>query len=691
MQHKERGPEESHEMREQRHMQVLYSRHTRERQVFMQELNEIRRRKEKNVLKTVKKLIGPTWLHALSVPQRNALNSLEFSIYQDILEGRPVRTASIMRQLGLYPRPNNVDLMNCVHFGRDDPKKMLAQLFLITYGHPIEGKRSLYDLNSRLILSAILYLGLDNLLELLRKRFRATDVKESPEKKPKSKNLTPLQSPYLQDMIAVLYLPPKRKPFKPLPLPDIDDLNEANEPYEEEPTIPKPPPPLSPPPPLLSPPPPPKKKVHRSFCDKLAGFVKIEPYSSFTTVAVKTFTQRSQGHKLRGSKMCVEVKKSYGISMSRPTKSLKRRKLTAPDTGIPNAQYQIHGVYKIHGKTVFVLGNVSILPSDGDLINGGYRYIGGEYINIHCGFRAKPPPPKPEPCDCVKKWQNTVLKYVKENKCVCGHHYDYGNEGTFGPEELPYFQKATKFSPYQFNYQTIYNLDQKHLYIEKEFKRIWDTDSALHIDDGVVVEKKDKKKKKVKKSSATCLGEAPKPEDYLKCALRQMRRINIAAKLPDIHLVPELKEWMRMRIYGPFTRYAKKEMLRKSIAFWQTFLTLAQKSFGHVSPKKDPMYAGHTNWIHKQELNDKFRKSTFQYKLELYRSYARINNLLWRTMCQAEFPDKKFREIYFSYLYGRIEDLHLMHPYSTKETMERKFAMAKKRYVCSPHGVESQE
>ncbi|CAH2100234.1 unnamed protein product [Euphydryas editha] len=678
MPHNKVGPDESHELRKQRHLQVVYSRQTRERQIFMQELKEIRRRKEKNMIKTIKGLIGPTWLQALSVPQRKALDSLEFSIYQDILEGRPVRTATIMRQLGLYPRPNHIDLMNCVYLGRNDPKEMLAQLFLMTYGHPIEGKRASYCLNSRLILSGILYLGLESLLDLLQKRFHAEVVEDSPEPKPKSKSLSPLKSPYLQDMIAVLYLPPKRKPFKPAPLPNLDDLNE---PYEEEPPIPKPPPPPPPPPP-------PKKRLPRSYCDKLAGIMNIEPYSSVTAVAVKTVTKRSQVQKLRGSKLCVEVKKTYGISMSRPNKGTRRKKLVAPSTGISNAQYQINGVHKVHGKTVFVLGNVSILPPNGDLINGGYRYIGGEYINIHCGFRAKPPPPKPDPCDCVKKWHDAVFKYVKENKCQCGHHFDYGNEGTFPPEELPYFQKPTKFSPYQFNYQTIYNLDEKHLYIEKEFKKIWDTDSALHIGEGVVLEKKDKKKKKAKRSSTTCLGEHPKPEDYLKCALRHMRRINIAAKLPDVHLVPELKEWMRKRIYGPFKRHEKKEMLRKSISFWQTFLTLAQKGFGHVSPKRDSNYAGHTTWVHKQELNDKFRKFTRQYKLELYRSYANINNLLWPTMCQAEFPDKKFREIYFSYLFGCMEDLHLMHPYSSKEAMERKFTIARKRYCCPPDGYE---
>ncbi|XP_032511699.2 uncharacterized protein LOC116766126 [Danaus plexippus] len=675
------GPETSYEERAERQLQVVYARQTRERQIFMQDLRDLRRRHEKNVLKTVKKLIGPIWLQALSVPQRNALDTLEFSIYQDLLEGIPVRTANVMRLLGLYPRPKTDDLMSCIYLGRKDPKEMLAQLFLLTYGHPIESKRSSYCLNARLMLSGILYLGLNNLLKLLKIKFRPEAVDKPKETKPKRKPPEQLKSPYLQDMIAVLYLPPKRKPFQPAPLPNLDDLNE---PYEEDPPVPKPPPPPPPPPP-------PKKRLPRSYCDKLAGFMKIEPDTSVSAVAVKTVTHRSQIHKSRGSKMCVEVKKTYGISMAPPSKGKRRKKLVSPKTGLWNAQYMINGVYRIHGKTVYVLGNVSILPPHGDLINGGYRLIDGEYINIHCGFRGRPPPPKPDPCDCLKKWQDTAFKYVKETKCTCGHYYDYGNEGTFPLSELPYFQKPTKFAPFKFNYETIYNMDQKHLYVQKEFKRIWETDSALCVGDSAALEKTNKKKKKAKRSSVTCLGDNPKPEDYLKCALRHMRRINIAAKLPDIHLVPELREWMRWRIYGPYSRFEKEEILRRSIAYWQTFLTLAKKGFGHVAPKKDTRFAGHTNWVYKQELNDKFRKFAQQYKLELFRSYAYITNLLWPTMCQAQFPDKKFREIYFSYLFSRIEEVQLMHPYSSREAIERKLVIGKRRYTCLPDGIEPEE
>ncbi|CAG9783192.1 unnamed protein product [Diatraea saccharalis] len=671
------GPETSHEERDLRRMQIVYAGKMRERQVFMQELKEYRKKNFKKVFNSVKRSVGPIWYHALSEPQREALDTLEFSIYQDLLEGRPVRSAVVMRRLGLYPRPNNIDLMNCLYLGRDDPKVMLSQLFAMTYGHPIDGKRASYDLNAKLMLSAILYLGLSNLIELLKKRFSPDQPEKPPPAKPKHKPEPPLASPYLQKLVAVLYEPPRPKKSKPAPLPNLDELNE---PYEEEPPIPKPPPPPPPPPP-------PKKRIPISYCEKLAGIMTIEPYSS--NIAVKAVTRSSQ-RRIRGSKLCVtEVKKTYGISVTRRKKSTRKRKPKAPKTGLWNSQYVINGVCEVQGKTVFVLGSVFILPPLGDLIHGGYRCLDGQYVNVHCGFRALPPPPKPDPCDCAKKWQTKVFEYLKNSRCYCRHYYDYGNEGNFLPEELPFFQKPTKHMPYQFNYDNIYNIDPKHLHVDKEFKRIWDTESLLRVDDGTLIDKKDKKKKK--RSSTTCLGQNPKPEDYLKCALRLMRRVNVAARLPDIHLVPELKEWMRRRIYGSFKEKQKTEMLRKSNMYWQMLLTMAMQGYGHVAPPVDPAYAGHTTWVHKQNLNEKFRKFTNQYRLALFRSLAKVNNLMWSTMFQAEMPDKKFREIYFSYMYARLEDLLLMHPYCSTETTERKMTIAKKRYCCIPAGIEPQE
>ncbi|XP_004928612.1 uncharacterized protein LOC101738448 [Bombyx mori] len=681
MVHQNYGPDTSHEERAHRRLQIIYARKTKERQVFMQELKEIRQKNDKRMLKKVRDSIGPIWYQVLSVPQRSALDTLEFSIYQDILEGRPIRTARVMKELGLYPRPNIINLMNCVYLGRNDPKEMLAQLFLMTYGHPIDGKRAVYNLNARLMLSGILYLGLDNLIQLLRERFKPDPSHKKPVNKPKAKIEPPLKSPYLQKMIAVLYEPPKRKPKRPPPLPNLNDLNE---PYEEEPPVPK----LPPPPP---PPPPPKKRLARSFCDKIAGIMRIEPHTSVTAVSLKTVARTSH-RKLRGSKLSVtEVKKTYGMSGVGKRKGGRRRKPVAPSTGMWNTQYVISGVCYIRGKSVFVISTVSVLPPTGDLIHGGHKYMGGQCVNIHCGFRGRPPPPKPDPCDCVKKWHDTVIQYVKRTKCYCGHHYDYGNEGAFLPEELPFFEKPTRKSPFVFNYDTIYDLDEKRLLVRKEFKKLWDTDSVLHVDDGTLKAIKDKKKKKLKRSSTTCLGESPKPEDYLKCALRLMKKVNVAARLPDIHLVPELKEWMRRRIYGPLKGYQITETLRKSEFYWQLFRMFAMKGYDHVSSPRDAIFGGNTNWMHKRELQQQFDKYTEKFKLQMYRSHAYGTNLMWPSMCQAQFPDKKFREIYFSYLFKRIEDLQLIRPYSSKEAAERKDMLARRRYCCVPAGIEAKD
>ncbi|CAH2068427.1 unnamed protein product, partial [Iphiclides podalirius] len=653
-----------------RRVEVIYKRKTRERKIFMDELKEVRKRRHKSFMKRIIESIGPNWYYELSEPQRRALDTLEFSIYQDVLEGRPVKTDQVMRQLGLHPRPYTEDLMHCVITGRKDPKQMLANLFALIFGHSIDGKRAVYNLNGKFLLSGILYLGMQNLKQSLDAMFHM-DWEESTEPKPEPKVKPQLESPYLEEMVACLYQPPKRKPRRPPPLPKLD----FSEPYELEPLIRKPPP-------LPPPPPPPRKRLPRSYCDKLAGIIPLEREISADKISMKPLTRPSYARKGRSSRISIleDKGKSYGIGTS-IKKKVRRKKPVAPTTGMKNSQYLIQGVCIVNNRYVYLLGTVSVLPPDGYMIHGGYARINGANMNVHCGFRALPPPPPPDPCDCVAKWHDSVFEYLKASKCYCEHYYDYGNEGAFLPDELAYFEKPTRNTTFRFNYQTIYNLDEKNLYVQKQFKRHWETDSMLRAGGDEDGSKKDKKKSKRKHSNST-LGDNMKPEDYLRCALRTMRRNNIAARLPEIHLVPELKEWMRNRIHGPYTPKQRSRILHRSINDWQKFWTLSLKSYTHVNPRKDPKYAGHTNWVHKQDLAQCFAKYTRKYKLELFKSFARFNNMLWPTMCQAQFPDKKFREIYYSYLCDKVEDLTLMHPYSVTETAERKRNLENKRYIC---------
>lgn len=678
------GPETSHEHRHHHRMQLVYTRQMRERRVYMEELKEIRDYKEKQVMKTIIQSIGPKWYQALSCSQRMALDNLEFSIYQDLLEDRPRQTMKVMKDFGIYPKPSLSDLMHCVSKGRNDPKEMLARLFVINYGYEFDNKKYSYCFNARLILTGIFYLGLDNLIKLLKERFSPDETPPKSNSKIKRKLSPPLESPYLEKMVAALYEGHVRKPYSPPPLPNLDEMN--NEPYEEDPPAPKPPPPPPPPPP-------PKKRIPISYCDKLAGLPErihphIEVKPTNTENKKKHSLTRSNSRRLRTLRN-TETKKKYGMAGLTCKKIKRQKRPSVPSTGMLNAQYTIKGVNIVRGRAVYVLDSVSILPPDGDMIHGGYAVVHGTYVPIHCGFRGHTPPPPAESCDCLKRWQKAAIAYADNTKCYCNHFYDFGNEGSFPPDELPFFEKPTRTAPYAFNHNTIFDLDEKSLHINKEFKRIWETDSMLQ-EDSVIDEGKEKKKKK-RRASTTCLSANPKPQDYLLCALRLMKRQNIAARLPDIHKAPELNEWMRYRLFGPLTPEQRSDTLVKSNKYWTFFKALDSRSFGHVGPPFDPQFNNVTTWRYKQKLNDRFRKYVDNYRLRLFRSYAYVNNLMWPSMCQDKFPDKKFREIFFSYMYGRVEDLSLIHPYNKKETTDRALIISKHRYCCPPAGIENIE
>lgn len=656
-----------------RHVRVVFTRKMEERKLFMEELKHRRDQQGKSMFRNIRKKIGPRWYQALSNDQRISLDTLKRGMYQDMLEARPVRSEKIMKVLGLYPSPSRIDLLSAMYYGKNDPKEMLAQLFQMLYGFHFSSKRDSYTLNQRLILSAIFYLGLDNLIMLLRERYKAPPTTPTPPVKKMKPPPIP-ESPYLQPLKAVVRWSPKTfKPrsVRPLPL----DLGDLNEPYEEEPIVPKPPPPPPPPPP-------PKKRLPQSYCDKLAGYRKIEAYREQSAFSSQNLTKDlgSRSRRIRASKlMFSEGKKTYGIGLHVASHKERRKKPKLPRTTQDNAQFNIKGVYVVNGRPRYVLEAIVIIAPDGEFIHGGLAIVNGVYLTIHKGYTAYPPPPPPPPCDCLEKWTEPAFKHVKMTKCYCGHYYDYGNEGEFDISEPQFFVRPTVTgAPMRFDYNLIYETDPKALTIEREVKKVWDTDSVLWVDDGITPNPKEKRRKKIKKSSKTCLGEKPTISSYLKCALRYMRHVNNAARLPDVHLTQELQEWMRRRIYGPYTPEQKKRLLLKTLYQW-AFL----KSFPeHVTLKKNPELAGETTWKFKHELRNKFKKCTMEYKIKMYRAHAYVNNLLWATMCQSQFPDKHFREIFFSYLTSCAGDLQIIHPYNAMETEERRNELIKRRYAC---------
>lgn len=667
------GP--SHEERKRRYFQILYARRMRERQIFMDSLKEYRTQTERSRFKRVKDLVGPSWYQVLSVSQFKALQALKDSMYKDLIEGRPVRVSKAIRELGIYPPPRNLNLMNCIYLGKNDPMEMLAHLFYDIYNHPITSKRFSYPLNSRIILSAILYLGLENIFYLLSEMFHNEPDDSPPCCKTRIRNEQSITSPYLQKMVATLNTRPKMKRITPLPLPPLDFL--LNQEDDVPPPIICPPPP--PPPPVV-----PKKRLPRSLCDKLAGVYRFQMPASNTTIKSVTKTHSDR----RKSLYVAETFKKNGLNMERKKK--KRKILKPPSAILPNIKYVISGVAIVNNRPVYIIGGVTIIPPDGQIIHGGYAEVKGRMVIVHNGIRGLPPPPEPDPCNCVNKWQNAIFNYIKSSKCYCGHYYDFHHEGKFSPDDVPYFRKPTGREPLQFDYNSIYETDPKNLHINKVFKRLWETESIIKGDNIPVLKDKDIKNKRKRKASNTTpsISENINPTQYLKLALKLLRRQNIAASLPDVHLAPELIEWMRQRLHGTITIKEKAKCRYKSNVYWQMFVTRGNHGFGHVPVRKELEFTGHSNWLHKLSLNDHFTKFRDDFKLQWFRSQARLNNLLWPTMFQTVMPDKHFRDIYFSYLHARVEDVHLLHPYCPREALERHLILAKKRYSCAPAGVE---
>lgn len=669
-------------------IQLVLTQKTEDRKLFMEELKEMRKEKDKQIFKAITATVGPGWYQQLSELQRNALDTIEEAIYQDLVEGIPVRTEKIIRTLGIHPHPSRRDLFHGVYAGRKDPKEVFSYLFLQKYDHHFSAKRLSYELDAKLMLSSILYLGHRHLIHLLRERFKPDQIESSGPRKPKKKLEPPHESPYHHKLEVKFYDPyPKKKRFVPAPLPNLEELNE---PYEDDTVI------VTKPPPPPPPPPPPKKRLPREYCDKLAGIPKVQLHKinlapGFIPKTTTLCTRRN-----KGSKICLpEIKKkAYGLGTAALGTTPKRKKLIAPNTGLSSLQYHIIGIYTIREKRVYILGSIISLPSKGFYIHGGHAFKNGEYININLGYTGPPPPPKSEPCDCLKKWNDSVFQYLKSSKCYCKHFYDFGHEvGTYPPEETIFFETPTRKNPTpQFDYAKIFETEPRVLHVEKEFKKAWDTDSLLQKigdDDDEDAEKKDKKKKKPKKTTENCLGPNPTPEDYLKCALRLMRRVNIAAQLPDAHLVPELKEWMRNRLYGPHSEPEKKEYLRRSSVHWMFLKSAGNKGFGRVSCPYNERFNALTSWRHKQQLNDEFQKFTKSFRRKIFEMQSYVNNLFWATMAQDKFPDKRFRQIFYSYMGSSIGDVHLMHPYNVRESHDRYQVMLSRRRVCLPDGIET--
>ncbi|CAG9110230.1 unnamed protein product [Plutella xylostella] len=797
-----------------------------ENQAFMEDLKKYRNKKQEKFFGDLSSVMGPKWYQILSPEQIKSLDTLTSTIHDDILEGRPTRTAKVLKGLGIMDLPNASIIYNCVERGQEDPKKMFAHLFRLRYNHNFDLKRRDYDYNAKLMLSALYHLGRENLVEQLKQRFAAPKPEPEPEatrtsesEKPKPKKTKPKEvkdsNPYAQPVKkAEVYVPPVAKRPPPPPLPDLDVLDE---PYEDEPLAP----PTPPPPP---PPPPPKKRLASSICDKVASIQQLILQAA-TTETSNIEIQPNENDKREKSRMSSFIKankseekpekKKYGMNFKENfVKKKVDKKPKMPETNMWNHQHHIVGVHHIEGKPFYVLGNIHVLPPLGPYLHLGITMVKGEAININGGVVAYPADPTPEPCDCMDQYYDSTIKYLNESKCKCGHYYDFYHEGPFPDYEPIYFHKPTPYQRGRFDYENIFEFNETKIIIKQEFEDFWETDSVVgegkpkkkrtmrpkaieqtkqqdvtthqlispssgskinqveqnksHIQNTSEPQKiynnqgkpskyqppidakpqetnkllqpepskpqqQEKRKsiedetnfkqqatvksnpQNVNKTSnekkqtpsrgakpkriasahnvkkevttegtagkpKTCLGDNPQVPDYLKCSLRLMRRDNLAARLPDLHLAPELHEWMRHRLHGPLTPEQKEKLAKKTQKFAEMY-TRAPKQTAQIN-LDDPLFSTPTTWADAGNLKKKFENIKKDFKMQVFLQQTEIVNTFWASMNQTQTPNERFRQIFFAYLQGSPDNVHLFRPYNPSESEERYLRMNKRRYRC---------
>ncbi|KAJ2943932.1 hypothetical protein O0L34_g8253 [Tuta absoluta] len=679
------------ENKRRRKLRLIFTRKTTERKLFMDELKIIRKDTENKVLKNIKKSVGPSWYQVLSTRQRAALDRLEFNMKHDIISGRADGVMVILNVLNICPIPHVIDVFSSMDASKGNPMEFFAILFYTLYDHEISVKRYHYDLNQRIILSSIFYLGLPDLKRLLQSKFAWNGEKSSPpppDKKRKQRH----KSPYLWPMKAPMWFPAPPQKKKPDPLPDLGWLNA---PMQQEPSIPRPTP---------SPPPPPPRKdtLDIDYCMQLAGYYPIlGPPPKEKPIEITQPISRRR----RPTKMIFKAeKKVYGLDRSIcPSFKLRAKKPRYPIPTLENEQYNILGMSVVKRRAIAIVGGMIKIPIKGFIIHGGYVMFKGEFIVLNLGIKGEIPNNYLPPCTCVEALERPVFRYLNKHKCTCHHRFDFKNEGDFSREddEEPYFQRPSSRNPHLFRTDNIYQTDQALGALYKTIHSIWDEDSLLNIplnsiDSYDVVALAREELKRIKKENKyrkhrlpDCLGTNPKVEDYLRCSIRQFRLINIAARLPNVHMTRELKEWMRMRIFGPLTAKEKKKLNNKSTAYW-AYLKYFEKEGLGVARLKLPDYLKKnipTDYNQNKKLYERFKRFTHHFRVKIYKKHSAAGNLFWATMCHPEFPDKHFRDIYFSYMINQVNDVLLNHPHSIVETMEKVLRKQQKRTVCLAKGA----
>ncbi|KAI5644265.1 hypothetical protein NE865_03634 [Phthorimaea operculella] len=392
---------------------------------------------------------GPVWYLEYSMDQRRVLSHLREYIHEDLLEDVPTRVRQCLWDLGVTIHFPYDMLMTSMEESLEDAGLFMWILYSKYYKVSPSVLRPIYDLNSMLMMSAMVFIDLEECVDLLNK---ITVRVERPPAVPKKKKPTYFEpdvkyGAYLQMMRVPLYsthplhIP---KPKKPMPLHNKIRLR-SDESYEN----------------LLNNTTFMEKRRQRNI--KLKLVERKCTYKFWDPPA----SWRNEDPK----------KAAYNLKLRMYKRKARPRHLRYKPP-YENTQFSISTVSYSAGRPVFVLATIVNLSTGFVLIHGGIYKFGEEYISQICGMwgaNRRNLAHCPKACDCAK-WEEKVIEYLHTSKCYCGHYYDF--ENTSVKDNDVFFYPPTRHMPLIFDHAKIYQPDPFSEHVVKAFKAAMNSETT---------------------------------------------------------------------------------------------------------------------------------------------------------------------------------------------------------------------
>ncbi|XP_052741501.1 uncharacterized protein LOC112052185 [Bicyclus anynana] len=587
---------------------------------YLKELKYFFYCEEKRKFKRLNREVGPPWYCELSSTQREVLNGLKSNIHQDLLEDIPSRIRKSLSDLGVTLKIPRKILMTAMNESVEDPGVFIWNLYTAYYKKSPSEMRPIYDMNAMILMSSLVFVDLSECIDELDKLTHTSPSPTEVHEKKVRKNTQPniRYGEYLQKCYVPCYCThssKKKISDKPKPLGYKVRLRSIAS-YER-------------------------------LCKDLKFLEKRKDRNKKEQQA-----ERVCNYKFWEPPSTLRNTNAKSVAYANKLKMIKKKAKPKFKAPYNHVQYQVAGVSYVNNQPQYLLSNVAVLGTGYVPINGGIALFNGETINITIGHWKFPRAVSDicdAKCDCVTKWENSVMDYLKKSRCKCGHLYDLHH---VGKPEAKYFYPPSKHSPFWVDYAKIYQLDPMEDFIKDTVREcLMSTEPTPQP------------------SMPTISPAGLKLKDLLAAFLAELSNTPLLIPhLPQANLLANLQEWVRQRIKGKLTQKDTAKLLLQTQRRW---LDLKQIDFT-ARAYRIPFtlkHIKHINWSHRCMVQNLFHILLNDFVTRNSIMQLKQTRLWWpTTKYDAYRSPESFLDVFFTYMPGRMKDICLVNPYSSEVT-----------------------